>query len=58
MKHKLDQASGDGIINRTKDTFGVKGFVPQGDTVVKLSFSKGKITPTKNGGGRSKTYKY
>ncbi len=43
---------------RTKDTFGIKGFVAPGDTVSKLSFSKGKIAPTKNGGGRSKTIKY
>lgn len=47
-----------GTPERTKDTFGVKGFAAPGDTVSKISFSKGKIAPTKNGGGRSKTIKY
>ena len=45
-------------INRTKYTLGVKGLVGGGDTDAYLTISKGKKSPTKNGGGRSKSHKY
>jgi hypothetical protein len=40
-------------INRTKDTFGVKGLKSGGSTDAYKTISAGKKFPTKNGGGRS-----